>query len=427
MEPYIFSSGTNLLQSEKLNNGTPVPVRQFVADMRGYLSELLYASDSGSKTVAPGLDAQTAAALLKKFLISFGDLSADGSFQTTIRAGYAVMPGAGADSGRVRERLPLAELLEAEELWPGMINGSVPEHQQPLFQPVGGMDMIWQAFLSQSVGGSELRSRVRLSSPVEGLRYENAEGSKIVVTLQSADKPEATFDYVVMTGAPSNLLTMGTGGLIDEPTLGHIRSLLYLGGGKYGWQARDRFWEQPGVNIFGGISWTSQTSREMWYPSNGWNEPTGVLTGAYPVSSLLRDSDGRMYSPADGFLAPVDPGSVPESSILGLRWAEMDHAQRTKVALAGGETLHPGFTDHVYSDAGLSVSWNNQPYQFGIGPAFTARPESYAPLIEPLDRQGRLYLAGDGLSYWGGWQEGAVRSAWWTLQKIFNHTEAQAQ
>jgi monoamine oxidase len=141
------------------------------------------------------------------------------------------------------------------------------------------------------------------------------------------------------------------------------------------------------------------------------------------------DIDGRMYSPADGYSAAVDPSSVPENSITAYRWAEMDHSRRTEVALAGGEAIHPGFTDHVYSDAGLSVSWNNQPYQMGIGPLddFKARPQSYARLIEPLDRHQRLYLAGDGLSYWGGWQEGAVRSAWWTLQKIFNHTEAQAQ
>lgn len=429
LEPFIYSSGTNLLQSEKLNNGKPVLVREFVSDIRGYISELLYDSVSSSKSVAPGLDAQAAASQLKKFLVEFGDLSPDGSFQGTTRAGYAIVPGAGDNSGIVREKLPLAQLLEAQALWPGLIRRTETKWQQPLLQPVGGMDMIWQAFLSQRVGGSELRDRVRLASPVQGLRYQDAEGSKIVVSLQASDRPEEAFDYVVMTGSPPNLLTLDTDDLVDDQTIDDIRSLLFQRGGKYGWQARDRFWEQPGANIFGGISWTSREIEQIWYPSDGWNQPTGVLTGAYVKAPLPSDLNGMMYSSAQDYRVPIDPDDLPAGLTHTVRWARMDQDQRTKAALAGGEALHPGFTDHVYSDAGLSVGWDNQPYQFGINSDdnFAMRPESYSRLIEPLDRYGRLYLAGDGLSFWNGWQEGAVRSAWWTLQKIYNHTASQAQ
>jgi monoamine oxidase len=35
-------------------------------------------------------------------------------------------------------------------------------------------------------------------------------------------------------------------------------------------------------------------------------------------------------------------------------------------------------------------------------------------------------LAGNSVSYWAGWQEGAVRSAWWTLGQIREHAAAQA-
>jgi monoamine oxidase len=154
-----------------------------------------------------------------------------------------------------------------------------------------------------------------------------------------------------------------------------------------------------------------------------------VLTGAYVKAFLPSDLNGKIYTPEQNYQVPIDPDDLPHRLTHTVRWARMDHDQRTKAALAAGEALHPGFTGHVFSDAGLSICWDNQPYQFGInaGDNFAARPQTYARLIEPLDRHDRLYLAGDSLSFWNGWQEGAVRSAWWTLQKIFNHTEAQAQ
>jgi monoamine oxidase len=54
------------------------------------------------------------------------------------------------------------------------------------------------------------------------------------------------------------------------------------------------------------------------------------------------------------------------------------------------------------------------------------RPEAYKRLIELIDLEGRVYLAGNSVSYWAGWQEGAVRSAWWTLGQIREHAAAQA-
>ena len=123
----------------------------------------------------------------------------------------------------------------------------------------------------------------------------------------------------------------------------------------------------------------------------------------------------------------IDPGAVPPSERNASRWSEMDHTARTKQALAGGQLLHPDFAQNVFENAGLSISWNNQPYQRGLA-AFhmpLSRPKAYERLIRPIDRVGRVYLAGDSISYQSGWQEGAVRSAWWTLGQIKDHLAAQ--
>ena len=47
--------------------------------------------------------------------------------------------------------------------------------------------------------------------------------------------------------------------------------------GKVGWQA-ERFWERE-ANIYGGISWTTDTIDQIWYPSSGYLSQKGTLTG----------------------------------------------------------------------------------------------------------------------------------------------------
>ena len=56
----------------------------------------------------------------------------------------------------------------------------------------------------------------------------------------------------------------------------------YGGGTKGAWEAR-RFWEQDEA-IYGGLAWTDELSNLLWYPSGGFDQPKGVLVGAYPVA-----------------------------------------------------------------------------------------------------------------------------------------------
>jgi monoamine oxidase len=148
---------------------------------------------------------------------------------------------------------------------------------------------------------------------------------------------------------------------------------------KVGWQTKDRFWETKD-EMYGGISYTTDNITQMWYPSwNYFGKRGGILTGAYNYD----DDAAYMAS-------------------LGLR-------QRLELAVKGGQRLHPGFADHVDVNLGLSIAWQDVPYQLGgWADDWTCDDSVYRRLLKP---ERRFWVAGDQVSYLSGWQEGAVRSA----------------
>lgn len=423
MLPYLFVTEANLLQASDFNGGKPVELRQVRFDMRNYVAQIEI--DDLDIAPVPGLS-ESLSRKLREFLIKFG--SPASGLSRLHRAGYLTPPGAGTNSGIPREAFPLSALLEADELWFGLLAGSHYDWQLPLLEPAGGMDMIWQAFLRQSIEGISLRDRVRLEHGVTGMRYADPTQSRVLVTFSKSGATDSdVFDYVVVTGKPFTVLDMDTDDVLEKDVPDYLDSVLYERSGKFGWQARSRFWENLDVGIFGGISWTDHMIGQIWYPSSGYHSPTGVLVGAYVLDSYPVDRNGNIYRADDGYRGAVDPATVQPSELYAGRWHEMDHVSRTRHALAGGQRLHPDFSQNVFSNSGLSISWGNQPYQRGLGaldlPLF--RPRAYGRLIQPIDQVGRIYLAGDSLSHYPGWQEGAVRSAWWTVGQIKDHVVTQ--
>ena len=70
--------------------------------------------------------------------------------------------------------------------------------------------------------------------------------------------------------------------------------------------------------------------------------------------------------------------------------------------------MHPGKS--ALLTKGVTVAWNETPWSEGIAAAWTAaqRKTDYAELCRP---EGRIFFAGEHLSYIGAWQEGAALSA----------------
>lgn len=378
LEPFIFASRANLVQADGFNDGKPAPIRQLKHDLRGELAELL------AKLVEQGAFdghlSPAAIANMRGFLTNFGALEESGAalvYEGTDRAGYAVLPGAWRNAGRLNPVVGLEELL-ASELWDDALYNDMRIYwQTSLMQPKGGMDMIWQHLLRQPAGAGSVRDRVCLGAPVTVIEHAGEEG-RVAVSWGGEAPGSGSFDYCIST-MPPNLLASVLAGF-PARFVNALGAVARTSACKVGWQARTRFWETED-QIFGGISWTKHPISQIWYPADGYLGRTGVLTGAY-----------NRGEPAEAF-------------------ARLSHAERLDSALEGGERLHPGFRDKVHADRGVSIAWQNMPYQvsgWADHPADT-QPDIYEAITELP--QGRLYLAGDFVSYMPGWMEGSVRSA----------------
>jgi monoamine oxidase len=91
------------------------------------------------------------------------------------------------------------------------------------------------------------------------------------------------------------------------------------------------------------------------------------------------------------------------------RFASMSPAERTARALEQGAKIH-GQSYRSEFEASFSVHWSRVRFSEGGWVLWDDRAHStaYRTLLEPL---GRLYFAGDHLSYVTAWQHGAFESA----------------
>ncbi|MCH7711871.1 MAG: FAD-dependent oxidoreductase [Proteobacteria bacterium] len=395
LQPYIFMGGSNLLQSDSFLGGRPVPMRQAQFSLRGEISELL------SKVAQKGkLDEALGHIDRERFLqmlSSFGQLqrSPDGRYRYDPQdpsflgfpwTGYAEEPGAGLDAGQKTQRIPLDKIVRSD-IWSSdnqlLFNNLQYYWQSSLLQPSGGMDMIWKAFLKQGVpGGKTVGDLIILDSPVKSLR-NTATGVEVI----HGDGVVDSADFCVSTMAPIQLVRVGKG--LSTSFVNALADIAYEPATKVGWETKNRFWETKD-RIYGGISFTDDIISQIWYPSEGFHQPTGVLTAAYN-----RGDDALAF------------GKLP----IG---------ERFELALQGGEKIHPGdYRRNINMDTALAVAWQNMPHFIGgwANDTWETRPTSYKRLNQ-ADPEGQIYLAGDFLSYWPGWQEGALGAAELAFKQI---------
>jgi len=141
-----------------------------------------------------------------------------------------------------------------------------------------------------------------------------------------------------------------------------------------------RFWEHE-HNIYGGITWTDQDITQIWYPNHGFQNASGIIVGAYIF-------DG----PAGG------------------RFTDMAPQARIDTVRTQASGVHPQFRDQA--SHGISVAWNKIPFQRG------GWGTSIPSVL--LTADDNIFFAGEHLSILQGWQEGAVRSAYFAIDQIVN-------
>ena len=379
-----------------------VRLREAKADLRGYLDELL------AKAVhRDALDRPMSAEdrqQLEEFLRADGNLDAEDRYRAdngggnvharTGRPGdnfdsrgylYEDLPAAGSHPGRMSSPMDFEALLKAG--YGQHLYFERQFDQQPtMFQPVGGMDQIPRAF-ERRVG-----DRIRFRTAVREIRRTPEGGVRLVVAdaLEGGREREVVGDLCVCT-LPLAVLAKIPADFSPE-IADAVRQVPYMATGKIGLQFRRRFWEEDD-HIMGGISWTDQNITQLLYPNYGYLSPgPAVLVGYYHFADDA-----------------AEIGRLP-------------FAGRERHALTQGTNLHPQYPAE-FDGRSFAVAWQNLPQNLGGWATWSeeARTRLYPVLTRP---DGPFHLAGEHLTYLGGWMAGAFESAKATVAAVHERTLA---
>ena len=264
----VNSNRSTLLLNERVNQGRPLQQRQVINDTRGHVSELL------AKAIKRGaLDQEMTAAdkeRVVEFLRVYGDLSPDLFYKGSTRSGFRTLPGAGPEGGAPQDPIDMRLLLD-ENLWTGVVFEDTFVMQATMMQPVGGMDRIPAAFYRR------LHSEIRLAAQVSEIR-KLPNGVRIVYRDRRTGRLISIAAAYAIVTIPLPVLA-GIQSDFSPPFKQAIASTAYDNAVKLAWQSR-RFWETED-HIYGGISFVKGETTLVWYPSDRFQSPNGILLGCY--------------------------------------------------------------------------------------------------------------------------------------------------
>jgi monoamine oxidase len=376
LEVYTMMARANYFQRDESWDGQPALNRRIANDTRGWIAELL------AKSVAKGQlnkELKSKGVDKKQFLellTVFGDIDPDDNYDYlgSSRSGYAVEPGI-ESCGKLLQPLTLSDLVSSEFWNHRFYQAEEYEWQPTLFQPVGGMDQIWRyGFLQKSPVGRFIyynQEVVAVDNVTEDgkqkvrVSFRPSGGLAQVVSSISADWCISTIPLPI-------LAKIIEGNHFSDPYKKAIANVKFAPTVKVGWQTNSRFWETRD-QMYGGISYTTDAITQMWYPSWGYFKQKGILTGAYNY-----DQDAIAY----GLMKPEE---------------------RLADAMRGGKKLHPDFDQHVPIELGMSVAWQNVPWQLGGWADDWSCDDAIPDRL--LKAEGRFWVAGDQVSYLSGWRK----------------------
>jgi monoamine oxidase len=356
----MVNANRNALVSMQDAGSSSMQLRQAINDTRGRLAELL-----GTAVNRGALDAELTdenKARLRHFLRVYGDLADDMTFQGSARS---------AGDGRKKSALTLRQILTNDVL-KATVYEEILGMQATMLQPVGGMDQLPAAFRHAIV------SPIIMEADVQEVITVNAKAQVTYLDRSQAIKRLAA-DYAIITIPLPVLATIRND--FSRDVKHAIASVTYDHANKTAFEA-PRFWERQ--QIYGGISFAGGETSLVWYPSQGFHEPRGVLVTCY-------NSDAQ-----------------------GARFAQRPIAEQLAMSRDAVERLHPGHG--VALARGIAINWKKIPYSLGAWPlsypegkpSNTIEDATYRLLKQP---HGQVYFAGAYLSELPTWQEGAVMSA----------------
>ena len=387
LEPFIQLNHNAYLHSTNAFGGKPKRIREIKADYDGAVAELLAkATKKGALDEAVSKEDQE---ILLEALRSLGALDRDFRYQagaaSAAHRGYAKDPGGGLGAEPLDgEPIGLDDILQSR-LWRALRNFLSYDFQTTMFQPVGGMGRIGEAFARQ------IPDRIRYGAKVVAIK-QNDSGVAVAFEdlVAGGTVREVRADWCVCALPLSILSQIPIN--VSAPMKAAIDAVPYASAVKFGLQFSRRFWEED-ERIYGGISYTDLPIRQISYPSADFNRGgKGVLLGGYTF---------------DG------PNSY--------EFTAMAPAERVKRAVEFGARIHPQYRAEF--ETGISVAWSRVPFTLGCAGDWSdeARKAHYNDLCE-ID--GRIVLAGEHASYIPAWQEGAILSALDAIQRLHKRVVA---
>ncbi len=372
LEPFIQLDHNAYVHRSTAFGGKPQRYRDLAVDWQGHVSELLAKSlDAGSldATVSKE-DKDKLIAALREWGILDSKLAYTSGIEVSARRGYDQAPGGGVGGAPTpSQTFSLSDLLQSG-IWSQMGFFFSYVMQTTMFQPKGGMDMIGKAFARQLGGIIRLNKKVvRISQAGKGVSVDWEDRA-------TGEKGLSRADFCVNT-IPLGVLSqieMQVGPKMQAA----IKAVSYSGQVKIGLEMRRRFWEEDDF-IYGGHSFTDQPIGLLSYPnSEMFGTGPSVLLGAF----------------ANGAGAFKLTGMTPE--------------QRIEAALTQGSVFHPESYRKEFMN-GTSFAWSRQPWILGCVGQWTpaSRAAHYQNLVA---MDGRIVLAGEHASYYGGWMEGSLLS-----------------
>jgi len=387
LEAFVQVNYNAYLHSSSAFGGKPQRYREVKADYHGHVAELL-----AKATRQNALDTAVSKEDREKLLESLREWGAlDKNFAYTAneacseRRGFTRKPGGGLTGRPIpSDPVGLTDVLQSE-LWRGLTAGDELDMQTALFQPVGGMGRIGEAF------GRELGPLIRYNAKVIDIHqdqqgvtatYEDTQSPGTRLTAK-ADWCLCTIPLPILAQIPLNV----------RPAMGAaISAVPYASAVKVGLQFKRRFWEED-EHIYGGITYTDLPIMNIGYPNTGYHSSgKGVLLAAYIFG------------------------------IHAMEFTAMPPEERVRKALEYGSQIHPQY--HEEFDNGVAMAWHRSPFTMGCFGMWSdaARAKHYDDLCQ-ID--GRIALAGEHASFLGGWQEGAVTSALDAIGRLHQRAVAQ--
>jgi monoamine oxidase len=381
LQIFINENKTAYVQDDNMFGGRPIRNGQLTTNTRGFMAELMAKGFEAAEMDQPFTENE--AAQLIGLIRSYGDLGSNNRFNGSGRVDYA--GNSQLDYLKLheaqREMLDIRELLKSNAMRQ-VFTDNEGETGPILMTPVGGMDKITTAFVR------ELEGRVKFRAPVRSVTVKDS--GVDVVYAQDGQEHLIQADYC-FNCIPTHLMT----GIKNNFPAEYVQSMKFIRRGvayKGAFQAKERFWEKE--NIYGGISWTNQPIRQIWYPSHGIHKAKGVVLAAYDYGN-------------------------------GMHFTRMTQAERIEAMLAQGEKVHPQYRNLV--EKGITIAWHRMDHMLGCSARWgQMTPEAeaaYTMLQNPL--QGRHFFIGDQISRHSAWMESALQSAHYSLAEMDRRVRAE--